>query len=290
MARPVSSYETSDRLMPSPDTMPPIGPAPSAIVRRLNTHIAGTGQRSIMFAHGFGCDQNMWRYVAPAFERDFRTVLFDYVGAGGSDASAYDAERYGSLQGYADDVVALARSLDIRDGIFVGHSVSAMIGLIAARQAPELFSVLILVGPSPCYIDDGDYVGGFSRDQILELLDFLDSNHMGWSQAMAPVIMGNADRPELAEELTNSFCRTDPEIARQFARTTFLSDNRADLGAIDARVLILQCRDDVIAPVPVGEYVHERIPGSELVLMDALGHCPNLSAPEATIAAIKAFV
>jgi len=244
----------------------------------------------MMFAHGFGCDQNMWRFVAPAFERNFRTILFDYVGAGGSDAGAYDAERYGSLQGYADDVVALARALDVEGGIFVGHSVSAMIGLIAARQAPELFSDLVLVGPSPCYIDDGDYVGGFSRDQILELLDFLDSNHMGWSQTMAPVIMGNADRPELAEELTNSFCRTDPEIAKRFARTTFLSDNRADLGAIDARVLILQCRDDVIAPIPVGEYVHQHIPGSELVLIDASGHCPNLSAPKATIAAIKAFV
>jgi sigma-B regulation protein RsbQ len=186
--------------------------------------------------------------------------------------------------------VALAWALAITDGVFVGHSVSAMIGLIAAGRAPEIFSTLILVGPSPCYIDDGDYVGGFSRSQIMELLEFLDSNHMGWSQAMAPVIMGNPDRPELGEELTNSFCRTDPEIAKRFARTTFLSDNRADLGAIEARVLILQCRDDVIAPVSVGEYVQRALPGSELVLLDATGHCPNLSAPDETIAAIKAFV
>jgi sigma-B regulation protein RsbQ len=264
--------------------------SPSSIVQRLNARTAGTGQRAMMFAHGFGCDQNMWRYVAPAFEEDFTTVLFDYVGAGGTDLGAYDADKYASLDGYADDVVALARALDISDGVFVGHSVSAMIGLIAARRAPELFSALVLVGPSPCYIDDGDYVGGFSRDQIVELLEFLDSNHMGWSQAMAPVIMGNADRPELGEELTNSFCRTDPEIAKRFARTTFLSDNRTDLGVIDARVLILQCRDDVIAPVCVGEFVHRAIPGSQLVLLDATGHCPNLSAPDETIAAIKAFV
>lgn len=244
----------------------------------------------MMFAHGFGCDQNMWRYVAPAFERDFRTILFDYVGAGGSDLAAYDAEKYSTLDGYADDVVALARALDIEGGVFVGHSVSAMIGLIAVRRAPELFSDLVLVGPSPRYIDDENYVGGFTRDQIMELLEFLDSNHMGWSQAMAPVIMGNADRPELGEELINSFCRTDPEMAKRFARTTFLSDNRADLGVIAARVLVLQCREDVIAPVSVGEFVHSAIPGSEYVLLDATGHCPNLSAPEETIAAIRAFV
>jgi sigma-B regulation protein RsbQ len=262
----------------------------SDIIRRLNATVAGSGQRSMMFAHGYGCDQNMWRYVAPAFERDFRTIVFDYVGAGGSDLTAYDVGTYASLDGYANDVVALARALDIRDGVFVGHSVSAMIGLITARLAPELFSKLVLVAPSPCYIDDGEYVGGFSRDQIVELLDFLDSNHMGWSQTMAPTIMGNADRPELGEELTASFCRTDPEIAKQFARTTFLSDCRGDLGPVNAEVLILQCREDVIAPKSVGEYVRRAIPGSELVLLDATGHCPNLSAPSETITAIKAFV
>ncbi len=244
----------------------------------------------MMFAHGFGCDQNMWRFVAPGFESDFRTILFDYVGAGGSDLTAYDPAKYASLDGYADDVVALARACDMAGGNFVGHSVSAMIGLIAAKKAPELFSKLVLIGPSPCYIDDGHYVGGFTRDQIDELLEFLDTNHMGWSQAMAPMIMGNPDRPELGEELTNSFCRTDPVIAKQFARTTFLSDNRADLEPLDARVLILQCREDIIAPTSVGEYVRDAIPGSELVILDATGHCPNLSAPDETIAAIRAFV
>jgi len=269
-------------------TMIPFTPA--ATIAQLNARISGTGERMMMFAHGFGCDQNMWRFVAPAFEIDFRTILFDYVGAGGSDLASYDPVKYASLDGYADDVVALARAYDMTRGVFVGHSVSAMIGLIAAKKAPELFSKLVLIGPSPCYIDDGDYIGGFTRDQINELLEFLDTNHMGWSRAMAPMIMGNADRPELGEELTNSFCRTDPEIAKQFARTTFLSDNRADLGPLDARVLILQCREDIIAPTPVGEYVRDAIPGSELVILDATGHCPNLSAPDETIAAIKAFV
>ena len=260
------------------------------LAAKLNLRCSGNGERMMMFAHGFGCDQNMWRFVAPAFEPDFRTVLFDYVGAGGSDAAAYDPGKYASLEGYADDVIDLARALGIRGGVFVGHSVSAMIGLAAARRAPELFSALVLVGPSPSYIDDGDYVGGFSRDQIEELLDFLDSNHVAWSQAMAPVIMGNADRPALGEELAASFCRTDPDIARRFARVTFLGDSRAELGPVDARTLILQCREDVIAPPAVGDYVQQAIPGSELVVLDATGHCPNLSAPEATIAAIRAFV
>lgn len=262
----------------------------SAIERRLNVRICGIGDRTMMFAHGFGCDQNMWRFVAPAFDAEFRTVLFDHVGAGGSDLSAYDPEKYGSLDGYADDVIELAHALNVSDGIFVGHSVSAMIGLAVARRAPGIFSTFVLICPSPSYIDDGDYTGGFSKDQIDELLEFLNSNHMGWSQAMAPVIMGNADRPELGDELTASFCRTDPEIARQFARVTFLTDSRADLGGIDARVLIIQNREDIIAPPSVGAYVQRAIPGSELTTLDATGHCPNLSAPDATIAAIKAFV
>jgi sigma-B regulation protein RsbQ len=244
----------------------------------------------MMFAHGFGCDQNMWRYVAPAFEADFRTILFDHVGAGGSDLRCFDPEKYASLQGYADDVLEIGRELGIRDGVFVGHSVSAMIGALAVIQDPGMFSKLVMVGPSPRYIDDAEYVGGFASEQIEELLDFLDSNHMGWSTAMAPVIMGNADRPALAEELTNSFCRTDPEIAKHFARTTFTGDNRADLPRVAARTLILQCTDDVIAPLAVGDYVHQHLPDSELVILRATGHCPNLSAPDEVIAAMRAFV
>lgn len=262
------------------------------VFARHNVKISGEGERFMMLAHGFGCDQNMWRFVAPAFEDRFQVVLFDHIGAGGSDLSAYDTAKHSSLDGYADDVIELAEDLGVRDGVFVGHSVSAMIGLLAAKKAPSLFSDLVMVGPSPRYIDDASagYVGGFSEPQISELLDFLDSNHMGWSQAMAPTIMGNADRPELAEELTNSFCRTDPDIAKRFARVTFLSDNRSDLEGVAVRTLILQCAEDVIAPRSVGEYVHQALPNSELVLMAATGHCPNLSAPQETIAAISAFV
>ena len=260
------------------------------VLQRNNVQLRGHGQRAMVFAHGFGCDQNMWRFVTPAFEDKFRIVLFDHVGAGGSDLSAYSRDKYSSLEGYADDVVQIGAALDLEDAIFVGHSVSAMIGVIAATKAPDMFSRLVLVGPSPRYINDGDYVGGFSAAQIEELLEFLDNNHMGWSQAMAPMIMGNSERPELGEELVNSFCRTDPEIAKHFARTTFMSDNRADLAQVKAKSLILQCSDDIIAPNCVGEYVHKHLPNSELVVMRATGHCPNLSAPDETIAAIRAFV
>ena len=260
------------------------------IVRRNNVKTLGSGDRAMVFAHGFGCDQNMWRFVWPAFADDYRIVLFDHVGCGGSDLSAYDAGKYGSLEGYADDVIAICRELGITHGVFVGHSVSAMIGAIASLKAPDIFDDLIMIGPSPRYINDEGYTGGFSEQQIHELLDFLDANHMGWSQAMAPVIMGNPDRPELGEELTNSFCMTDPEIAKKFARVTFLSDNRSDLPAVKARSLVLQCSEDVIAPKSVGEYVAKQLPNSQFTILNATGHCPNLSAPEETISAMKAFL
>jgi len=244
----------------------------------------------VMLAHGFGCDQNLWRLVAPTLAKDFRMVLFDHVGAGRSDLSAWQAERYATLDGYADDVLRICRELELRHVVFVGHSVSAMIGVLAAIREPGRFSKLILVGPSPCYIDDDGYRGGFSRADIDELLDSLDSNYLGWSAAMAPVIMGNPERPELAEELASSFCRTDPAIARAFARTTFLSDNRADLPKVTVPTLILQCSRDAIAPAEVGAFVHAAIPGSALVTLTATGHCPQLSAPDATLAAIASFV
>jgi sigma-B regulation protein RsbQ len=244
----------------------------------------------MVFAHGFGCDQTMWRHVAPAFEDEYRVVLFDYLGHGGSDRTAYDPGTYSSLQGYAADVTAICRALDVQHGIFVGHSVSAMIGILAANAAPELFGRLVLVAPSPRYLNDDDYVGGFQRSDVDGLLEALESNYLGWSSAMAPVIVGNQDRPQLGEELTNAFCRTDPSIASQFARATFLSDNRADLRSVRVPSLILQCADDVIAPEAVGRYMQAQMPASELVLMKATGHCPNLSAPEETIAAIKSFL
>jgi sigma-B regulation protein RsbQ len=261
------------------------------IVTRNNVVLSGRPDGPVMmFAHGFGCDQNMWRGVAPAFEDEYRVVLFDHVGAGGSDVSAYSPQRYGSLNGYAEDVLEICAELDLTRVIFVGHSVSAMIGVLAAIERPERFDKLVLVSPSPRYIDDTGYVGGFSREDIEGLLDSLDSNYLGWSGAIAPVIMGNPDRPELGAELTNSFCRTDPEIAAQFARVTFLSDNRDDLSRVRAPSLVLQCSDDAIAPRAVGEYVHRQLPDSSLVLMSATGHCPNLSAPEETVSAIQAYL
>jgi sigma-B regulation protein RsbQ len=244
----------------------------------------------MLFAHGFGCDQNMWREVAPAFTDEYRVVLFDHVGAGGSDLSAYDEKRYSSLQGYADDVLLICHELDLHDVVFVGHSVSAMIGVLAAAAEPGRFSRLVLVGPSPRYLDDRDYTGGFSRDDIDELLGSLDSNYLGWSSQMAPVIMGNSDRPQLGAELTASFCRTDPDIAKRFARVTFLSDNRSDLAGVHVPTLVLQCREDVIAPVAVGRYVADTMPQAQLVMLEATGHCPHLSAPAETVEAMRAFL
>jgi sigma-B regulation protein RsbQ len=244
----------------------------------------------MVFAQGYGCDQHMWRHVAPRFEDRFRVVLFDHIGAGGSDLSAYDPDRYATLDGYAQDVVELCRELGLSNVIFVGHSVSAMIGVRASITAPDLFSKLVLVSPSPRYINDDDYVGGFDRTDIDDLLASLASNYLGWSAAMAPVIMGNADRPELGEELTESFCRTDPEIARRFAQATFLSDNRSDLAQVEVPSLVLQCSNDAIAPPAVGEFVRDHLANSSYRLLDATGHCPNLSAPDATSAAIADFV
>lgn len=257
---------------------------------RNNVHVRGTAARAMLFAHGFGCDQNMWRFVEPAFRDDFTTVLFDHVGAGGSDLAAYDPAKYAALSGYADDVIEIGRDLGLKDAVFVGHSVSAMIGVLASLKAPEMFGRLVLIGPSPRYVDDSDYVGGFSDQQITELLDFLDENYMGWSAAMAPAIMGNPERPELGQELTNSFCRTDPDIAKAFARVTFRSDNRDDLPKITIPTLVLQCSEDIIASQQVGAFVHRSIPGSEMVILNATGHCPNLSAPREVVAAMRAFV
>ena len=260
------------------------------VATRNNVQIAGQGDRPMLFAHGFGCDQNMWRFVAPHFEDRYRVVLFDHVGAGRSDISSYDRGKYGTLDGYATDVLEICEELDLEDVIFVGHSVSAMIGVLAARREPARFGALVLVGPSPRYLNDDGYVGGFSRGDIEELLEALDSNYLGWSAAMAPAIMGNPGRPELGSELAHSFCRTDPAIAGHFARVTFLSDNRQDLAGIATPTLILQCSDDIIAPATVGAFVHAQMAGSELVQLDATGHCPNLSAPDETRAAINDFL
>lgn len=261
-----------------------------SVLERNNVKLSGRGTQPMLFAHGFGCDQNMWRFVSPAFEDDYRVVLFDYVGHGGSDVRAYQPAKYATLAGYAEDVLDICRELALRNAVFVGHSVSAMIGILAAIREPGHFARLVLIGPSPCYLDIGEYRGGFSREELESLLAFMDANYLGWSSAMAPKIMGNPERPELGEELGNSFCRTDPAIAKQFARATFLSDNRADLPKVRVPSLVLQCSQDIIAGHQVGEYVHRHLPGSRLVVMRASGHCPNLSAPQETTDAMKAFL
>ena len=261
------------------------------VIHRNAVRESGSGEHPILFAHGFGCDQHMWRHVAPAFEHDHRVITFDYIGAGASDVSAFDADRYSSLGGYAQDVLEICEALEIDHVTFVGHSVSSMIGLLAAKQLPGLISELVMVGPSARYVDDGaGYVGGFSADEIDGLLDLMDRNIDDWAHFLAPVAMGNPDRPELAAELEANFCRVDPVIARQFARITFTGDNRSDLSGVETPTLILQCAHDAIAPVSVGTYLHDHLANSSLVMLDVAGHCPHLSHPVETIAAVREFL
>lgn len=263
----------------------------SDILTRNSVTVRGRGQQPILFAHGFGCDQNMWRYVAPAFEDDYRVVLFDYVGSGRSDLRAYDPERYSSLDGYAQDILDVCRAMELTDVIFVGHSVSSMTGLLAAVAEPWRFARMVFVGPSPRYLNEApDYVGGFERADIEEMLDTMDKNYIGWANYLAPAIMKHPEQPELADELAASFCSTDPVIARRFAEVTFLSDNRADLPRLTVPSLILQCADDLIAPAEVGHYLHANLAGSTLHLLTATGHCPHLSDPDETVSVIQEYL
>ncbi|HUP29736.1 MAG TPA: alpha/beta hydrolase [Usitatibacter sp.] len=263
---------------------------PQDVIARNNVRVFGKGTQPIVFAHGFGCDQNMWRLITPAFQNDYRIVLFDYVGCGKSDWSAYSADRYGTLQGYVQDVIEVIRALGMEKVVFVGHSVSSVVGLLASIQAPELFERLVLIGPSPRYVNDGEYVGGFERADIEGLLDLMEKNYVGWAQFLAPVVMKNGEQPELSRELEASFCSTDPRVTRQFARATFLSDNRADLEKVRVPALVLQCSEDAIAPVQVGEYVHRALKGSSYRQMAATGHCPHMSHPQETITLMKEFL
>jgi sigma-B regulation protein RsbQ len=261
------------------------------ILARNNVKIFGKGTQPMLFAHGFGCDQNMWRFVTPAFEDDYKIILFDYVGSGKSDLKAYSAERYGSLEGYAQDVLDICAELELKRIIFVGHSVSGVIGMLASIREPERFAHLILVAPSPCYINDPpDYVGGFERADITGLLDLMEKNYIGWANFLAPVVMKNQERPELTRELEESFCSTDPKIARRFAEATFFSDNRSDLPEVKVPSLIMQCSEDAIAPLEVGDYLQGHLPGSQLRVMKATGHCPQMSHPEETIRVIKEYL
>lgn len=260
------------------------------IMLRNNIHISGKGSQAIIFAHGFGCDQNMWRFITPAFEKDHRIILFDHVGSGKSDQSAYDFEKYNSLEGYAEDLIKICEELNLENVIFVGHSVGSIIGAIASLERPDIFKKLIMIGPSPCYINKNGYFGGFSKEDIDELIETLESNYLGWSNYITPVIIGNPDKPEFSEELKNSFCSMNPKIAKHFAKVTFLSDNRDDLSRVLTPSLIIQCHPDVIAPLKVGEFVHESMPKSWYKLLDTSGHCPHLTAPNQVITAMKNFL
>lgn len=262
-----------------------------SILLRNNVKVLGRGTQPMLFAHGFGCDQNMWRFVAPSFAEDYRLVLFDYVGSGRSDLRAYNPDRYSNLNGYAQDILDICEVLELKDVILVGHSVSGMIGLLAAIKEPKRFQRLIFVSPSARYINDAPgYVGGFERKDIEELLETMDKNYIGWANFLGPLVMGNPERPELTAELTESFCSTDPIIARRFAEVTFFSDNRQDLPNLTVPSLILQCSEDLIAPRVVGEYVHRNVPRSTLRLLKAKGHCPHMSAPDETSGIIKDYL
>lgn len=266
-------------------------PSHQGIVSRNNVRVSGSGTRPILFAHGFGCDQNMWRLVTPTFENDYRVVLFDYVGSGKSDITAYHPDRYSTLDGYAQDVLDVCAALNLRDVIFVGHSVSSVIGILASLREPEYFERLILVSPSPCYINHPpDYVGGFERADIEGLLDMMDKNYLGWASFLAPVVAKNPEHPELSQELQDSFCSTEPKIARRFAEATFFSDNRSDLPRVKIPSLIMQCSDDAIAPLSVGEYLHQHLQNSTLRVMEATGHCPHMSHPDETIQVIQEYL
>ena len=260
------------------------------IIKRNNVKVSGQGQQTMLFAHGFGCDQNMWRYITPAFENDYNIVLFDYMGCGKSDLSAYNANRYSELQGYAQDIIDICLELDLQDVIFVGHSVSCMIGVLAAIEKPNLFSNMIFIGPSARYVNDDNYTGGFSREDLEGLLDVMDNNYLGWASFLAPVVMKNNDRPELTKELQDSFCSTDPVITRKFAEVTFFSDNREDLPNLKQPCLVMQCSDDAIAPDTVGEYIHSQVQNSTFEKMKATGHCPHMSHPEETIELIQHYL
>ena len=253
------------------------------IIKRHNVRIFGKGTQPLLFAHGLACDQQVWRLVTTSFENNYKIILFDFIGSGQSDISYYDKEKYSSLRGYAEDILDICSALELQNIIFVGHSVSSMIGMLAAITRPDLFFKLIMVGPSPRYINDKEYYGGFERREIDELINFMETNYIKWASYFAPLAMANPDRPELSRELIEGFCKSDPSITIGFARVTFLSDNRTDLPRLQISTLILQTEEDIVAPRQVGEYIHRNIPKSTLYVMKAKGHFPQLSAFEETV-------
>ncbi len=259
-------------------------------IATFNINITGNGTSVMLFAHGFGCDQSMWRFLVPDFEKDFTTILFDLMGCGRSDISSYHPDRYNHLEGHAEDLVNICDALHLKNITLVAHSVSAMIGALASIKRPELFKEIIMICPSPYYLNEEGYKGGFNKEDIENLLIQMENNYLGWATSMAPVIMNNSGELVFQDELAESFCRNNPEIAKQFARVTFLSDNRKEISNIVMRTLIVQCREDIVAPPEVGQYMHKRIPDNEMVVIDVIGHCPHLSAPAETSKAMRSFL
>lgn len=261
-----------------------------SVLKRNNVTVLGAGNKVLLFAHGFGCDQNAWKYIQNFFTENYKLVLFDFVGAGKSDLSYYNPEKYASLDGYVNDVIEICDALDLRNAIFIGHSVSCMIGALASIKRPDIFEKLVFIGPSPCYISKEDYIGGFDPETIDSLLEVMEEDYITWAKSIAPAIMNSKNGNELTSELSDSFCSIDPIIAKQFARVTFLSDNRKDLPFIPIRSLTIQCSDDMIAPLAVGQYIHANTPNNTLRILDVHGHCPHMSHPIETVNAIKTFL
>jgi sigma-B regulation protein RsbQ len=271
---------------------PDVTPAPSgpAVLRRNNVRVIGQGPRTLLLCNGFGYNQRFWDHLAPALAAQYQVVLFDHVGSGESDRQAYDAEKYNCLQGYAHDVIEICRALHLREAVLVGHSVGAIIALLAATTAPEHFGQVVLLTPSPCYINEPGYYGGFDRENLQQVLDGMQTDYHGWAYQFADLLMGDSNPPVLSEELGQFFWLTDSAIAQQFARVTFFSDNRADLPRLQLPTLLVLCQEDVVAPTEVGQYMLAHLPNAQLVTLHTTGHCPQLSAPLETLAAIQAFV
>lgn len=261
------------------------------VVERNNVRIIGEGEQTIICAHGFGCEQSMWQYIAPSFTEKYKLVLFDYVGAGLSDLSAYSTDKYATLDGYKQDVLDLVDGLQLENSIFIGHSISSMIGMLAAIERPEIFEKIIMIGPSPCYLNKSDgFQGGFEESDVWELLELMEINFSGWASYMAPTTMGDDATQELKDGLRDVFVSTNPKIAREFAEVTFFSDYRSRLSELTVPTLIVQCSEDSIVPLHVGEYLHENLGNSELKVMQAKGHYPHISHPVETVELITNFL
>ncbi|MYL23199.1 alpha/beta fold hydrolase [Halomonas alkaliantarctica] len=261
------------------------------IRRRNNVTVRGQGERTLMLAHGFGCDQKMWRFLIPRLERHYTLVLFDYVGSGNSDTSAFDVERYARLEGYAQDILDICEALSLKDVTLIGHSVSSIIGLIACETAPERFSRLVMIAPSPSFQNHPpDYYGGFEQEDLQDLLDLMDMNYIDWANYLAPLVMDKQNGDTLVNELSDSFCSIDPVAAKTFAQATFTADYRHILPDTPCPTLIVQSKHDALAPQHIGHYMHDVMPHSTLLMIDTVGHCPHMSHPRQVLDAVLDFL